>query len=1295
MKLLRGGQEAHNVILDKIKIKLNYFNLPIKNINCEYIYFIESKNKIKVSTIKKLKYLLGHNHSIKKNRIGKFFLIIPISGTNSTWSQKIKNILDNCGLNNIDKIERGIIYYINSNILTIQQWKKIENLLYDHTSEVVCRTIKQALKIFKQKDHPSSVKIVNILKYGKNALKKFNDQFQLALNDIEIEHLFTVFKQLKRNPNDAELYMFAQFNSEHCRHKIFNAKWIFNKNKYKQSLFEMIKNTLVETPKNVLSAYSDNAAVILGSMTKQFFSHSKTKEYGFHKEKMHIVIKAETHNHPTAISPFSGASTGVGGEIRDSGSTGRGSTPKIGWSGYSVSNLFIPFFRQPWEEYFSYPKHIHNSLNIMLHAPLGASEFNNEFGRPCLSGYFRTYEKYLKINNKIELRGYHKPIMLSGGLGLIREIHVFKKHIISKNKLIILGNPGMKVGLGGASTSSLSHHINPNFSSIQRGNPEMERRCQEVINRCCELKKNNPILFIHDVGAGGLSTTILEILIQNKCGAFIRLREIPNIEKNMTPLEIWCNESQERYVLVLNKNKLKIFHAICRRENAPYAIIGEITNSLKCIVYDEYFDNMTINLPVKKLYQHVKLTKIINKNLISIKNEKLDLSKIDLSDAIHRILHLPSVADKSFLITINDRSITGTVTRDQMIGPWQIPVSDSAVTVSSFESYYGEAVSIGERSPISLLDFAASARLSVGEAITNIAGVYIKNIENIKLSANWMIDSSNNLDSYKLYQTVKELGEKFCPDLNLTIVVGKDSMFMKTNWIDKNNSKTVSAPPSLVISACARVEDVRATVTPQLRYEVDNFILFIDLGNQYQGLAGTALSQTYQKIWNDTPDVRNTKKLKQFFYVMQKLLKKRKLIAYHDRSDGGLFVTLAEMAFSGNCSVDINLHDLGDNIISILFNEELGGLIQIQKKDYEYVLNVFKENKLENCLYNIGYAYSGDQFTLRNNEKILYEHSRTVLRAWWSETTWKIQRLRDNADSADQEHRLRQDTFNPGLRMKLTFNPKNDISAPFFLIRKFPKIAILREQGTNAYTEMAAAFYRAGFQPIDVHMNDLRFSSENILKKYNILVACGGFTYGDVLYGGSGWAKSILLNNKLRDMFESFFNNPNTLSLGICNGCQMMSELKEIIPGTQHWPNFVANKSCRFEARFILVEVLNSPSILLKDMQGSCIPISVAHSTGRVKFKNVKDLQMIEKLNLVTLKYIDNYGSTTELYPSNPNGSKHGIAALTNFDGRINIMMPHPERSFRSINFSYLSHNYAEEDSPWMRIFRNARKQIG
>uniref|UniRef100_A0A1A9UK57 Phosphoribosylformylglycinamidine synthase n=1 Tax=Glossina austeni TaxID=7395 RepID=A0A1A9UK57_GLOAU len=727
----------------------------------------------------------------------------------------------------------------------------------------------------------------------------------------------------------------------------------------------MIKNTLIKTPKNVLSAYSDNAAVILGSETKQFFANSKTKEYGFYQNNMHIVIKAETHNHPTAISPFSGASTGVGGEIRDLGSTGRGSIPKIGWSGFSVSNLLIPYFYQPWEEYCSYPKYICTALDIILHAPLGASEFNNEFGRPCLLGYFRTYEKYLKMNNLVELRGYHKPIMLSGGLGLIRDEHVSKKQIISGNKLIVLGNPGMKVGLGGASISSLPYHINPHISSIQCGNPEMERRCQEVISRCCELKKNNPILFIHDVGA-----------------------------------------------------------------------------------------------------------------------------------------------------------------------------------------------------------------------------------------ANWMIDSNNDLDSYKLYQTVKELGKKFCPDLNLTIVVGKDSMFMRTDWFDKNKRKIVFSPPSLVISACARVEDVRATITPQLRCDIENIILFVNLGNQHQELGGTALSQVYQKNWNNTPDTRR-------------------------------------------------------------------------------------------------YAYFGDQFTLRNNEKILYEHSRTVLRTWWSETTWKIQRLRDDVKSADQEHQLRQDTFNPGLKMQLTFNPKHDISAPFFLIKKFPKIAILREQGTNAYTEMAAAFYRAGFQPIDVHMNDLRFSSENILKRYHILVACGGFTYGDVLHGGSGWAKSILLNNKLRDMFESFFKDPNTLSLGICNGCQMMSELKEIMPGTEHWPSFITNQSCRFESRFILVEVLKSPSILLKDMQGSCIPISIAHSTGRAKFKNIKDLNMIEKLNLITLKYIDNYGTTAQLYPSNPNGSKHGIAALTNCDGRINIMMPHPERSFRSINFSYLSHDYFEEDSPWMRIFRNARKQIG
>uniref|UniRef100_A0A1B0C1S0 Phosphoribosylformylglycinamidine synthase n=1 Tax=Glossina palpalis gambiensis TaxID=67801 RepID=A0A1B0C1S0_9MUSC len=1057
----------------------------------------------------------------------------------------------------------------------------------------------------------------------------------------------------------------------------------------------MIKNTLIKTPEHVLSAYSDNAAVISGSSTKQFFPHPKTKKYEFHQERMHIVIKAETHNYPTAVSPFSGASTGTGGEIRDSGSTGCGSIPKIGWSGFSVSNLFIPYFQQKWEKFFGYPKNVYSALDIILEAPLGASEFNNEFGRPCLLGYFRTYEQNISNNNNAtKLRGYHKPIMLSGGLGLIRETHISKKNITSGNKLVVLGNPGMKVGLGGASVSSLSHYINIQTLIMQRGNPEMERRCQEVINRCCELKENNPILFVHDVGAGGLSTTILEILLQNQCGAIIQLRDIPNI-MNMSPLEIWCNESQERYVLVLDKNQLEKFHIICQRENTPYSVIGRITNSLKCVVYDQYFNKEVINLPIKILNKHSKLKKKINTKFYSKKTQIPNYDQINLHDAIYRILHLPSVSDKNFLVTINDRSITGSVTRDQMIGPWQVAVSDCAVTAASFESYYGEAASIGERSPVGILNFPAAARLSIGEAITNIAGVYVKDIKNIKLSANWMIDSSSEKDSYKLYQTVQELGEKFCPKLNLTIVVGKDSMFMKTEWFYKKHKKIVIAPPSVVISACSRVEDVRATITPQLRYDIDNIILLVDLGNKFQALGGTALSQVYQKAWNNTPDVRSTKELKKFFYIMQKLLKNRKLIAYHDRSDGGLFVTLAEMAFAGHCSIDINLHNLGNNIISILFNEELGGLIQIQKKDYEYVLNIFKEKELEHCLYKIGYAYAGDQFTLRNNEKIVYEHSRTIIRTWWSETTWKIQRLRDNPESADQEHQLRQDTFNPGLKMHLTFNPKHDVSAPFNLIRKFPKIAILREQGTNAHIEISAAFYRAGFQPIDIHMNDLRSNSKNILQNYQVLVACGGFTYGDVLRGGLGWAQSILLNNKLRDMFESFFNNPNTLSLGICNGCQMISELKEIIPGAQHWPNFIENKSHRFESRLVLVEVLNSPSIFLKNMEGSCIPVTIAHSTGKVKFRNDEDLKMSENLKLTTLKYIDNYGMTATLYPSNPNGSTNGIAALTNLDGRVNIIMPHPERNFRTINFSWRSHDYLEEDSPWMRFFRNARQQIG
>ncbi|BAC24283.1 purL [Wigglesworthia glossinidia endosymbiont of Glossina brevipalpis] len=1296
MKILTGKKTNSVLYLEKIIISFKKLKIYLNFINCEYIYFISHKKNFFKNTFVKINKLLKSRNFVLPNKEISYFIIIPRLGTLSSWSTKIISIIKNCGLNDINKIERGIILYYHSKNNISEELKNFLNKLNDKNSKFICKDIKEAIKIFKNEETPNKLKKIKILELGKYALEKANIDLNLSLNKTEIEYLFNVFKNLKRNPSDAELYIFSQANSEHCRHKIFNAKWIIDNKIKKYSLLSMIKKTTKKTPKNVISAYFDNSAIISGNCYGKFFSNPYTKKYNFYQKKNNILIKVETHNYPTALSPFSGSSTGAGGDIRDQGSTGCGSIPKVGLSGFSVSNLFIPKYHQPWEESFGYPKNICTALKIILEAPLGASSFNNEFGRPSLLGYFRTYEKKINTKNSFEIRGYHKPIMLSGGFGSISEIHVNKKNINPEDKIIVLGNLGMNVGIGGASSSSVKNYLNVESPFIQSGNPEIQRRCQEVINRCCELEEENPILFIHDVGAGGLSNSILEILHHGKCGGVVFLREILIGNNKMSPLEILCNESQERYVLILSKSKIKIFNSICKRENAQYYIVGKITNSLNLKIYDSYFKNKVVDLPVNIFFNKSQIKKIRkkSKNVCHIKKIPINKKNINLTDAINRVLHLPSVSDKNFLITIGDRSITGSVVKDQMVGPWQIPVSDCAVTTSSFDSYFGEAISIGERSPASLIDFNASSRLSLGEAITNISSMYVNSLKNIKLSANWMIDSSNNHDTFKLYKAVENLGKKTCPELDLSIVVGKDSMFMKTEWLEKKNKISIISPPSLIITACSPIEDVRLNVTPQLKSDIDNIILFIDLGDFNQSLGGTALSQVYQQIGDNVADLRDTKKFKMFFYIFQKLIKSNKIIAYHDRSDGGLLVTILEMAFAGHCSININLSKLGNDIIKILFNEELGVVIQIKKNDYNNVFSIFKSFGLNDYIYNIGYSYIGDQFSLTYKNKILYENSITTLRLWWSETTWNIQRLRDDPKSANQEHEVRGDFNNPGLDTCLSFDYENDTSFPFFITGKYPKVAILREQGTNAYLEMAHAFYKAGFQPIDIHMNDLRYSKNNILKEFSVLVACGGFSYGDVLNGGYGWAKTILLNNKLRDMFESFFNDKNTLSFGVCNGCQMMSYLREIIPGSKFWPKFVKNKSNRFESRIVLVEVMNSPSLLFQGMKGSYIPISVAHSLGRVEFKKHFHLNKLENSKLVVLKYVDNYRMTTEVYPYNPNGSKNGITAITNSDGRITISMPHPERHVRMVNCSWIS-NYSSEYSPWIKVFKNARKQIG
>ena len=1053
----------------------------------------------------------------------------------------------------------------------------------------------------------------------------------------------------------------------------------------------MIKNTFEQTPDYVLSAYKDNAAVMEGSTVGRWFPDQEG-QYRAHQEDAHILMKVETHNHPTAISPFPGAATGSGGEIRDEGATGRGAKPKAGLTGFSVSNLVIPDFKQPWENDLSKPNRIASALDIMIEGPLGGAAFNNEFGRPALLGYFRTYEEKVNSFAGEEVRGYHKPIMLAGGIGNIRAEHVKKGEIPVGAKLVVLGGPAMNIGLGGGAASSMASGKSKedlDFASVQRENPEMERRCQEVIDRCWQLGEENPIAFIHDVGAGGLSNAMPELVHDGNRGGKFDLRSILCDEKGMSPLEIWCNESQERYVLAVAADKLAQFEEICRRERAPYAVIGEATEEKHLTLHDSHFDNNPIDLPMNVLLGKTpKMHREVSSK--TVENQPLDQQGIQLKEALHRVLRLPVVAEKTFLITIGDRSVTGMVARDQMVGPWQIPVSDVAVTTASLDSYHGEAMSMGERAPVALLDFGASARLAVAESITNIAATNIGDIKRIKLSANWMSAAGHTGEDAGLYEAVKAVGEELCPALGLTIPVGKDSMSMRTIWEENGEQKAVTAPLSLVISAFARVEDVRKTITPQLRTNKGlSSLLLIDLGEGKNRLGATALAQVYKQLGDKPADVVNVQRLKDFYNAMQALVAEDQLLAYHDRSDGGLITTLAEMAFAGHCGVEVDISALGDNDLEVLFNEELGAVIQVADSQLESVRRVLKAHNLLGITHELGTVTADDRFEISRSSRKLLSEKRSELRGIWAELTHQMQRLRDNPECADQEFEAKKNPTDKGLSAFLTYDVNEDIAAPFINKGTKPTIAILREQGVNSHYEMAAAFDRAGFNAIDVHMSDLMSSRRN-LTDFNALVACGGFSYGDVLGAGGGWAKSILFNPQLRDQFSQFFANPNTLTLGVCNGCQMVSNLAEIIPGTENWPRFVRNKSERYEARVGLVKINEVASPWFAGMAGSHMPIAVAHGEGQVEFKFATQLAGLKAQGLIAAQYIDNNGNPTEVYPANPNGSVEGITAITNVDGRVAIMMPHPERVFRAVSNSWYPEDWTE-DGAWMRLFRNAR----
>ncbi len=1321
IKNLRGAPALSEFRVQKLLAQCEDLALPVTDIYAEYAHFAKLNAALTTDEESVLQQLLTYGPTIEEHEPqGLFLLVTPRPGTISPWSSKSTDIAHNCGLAKVERLERGMAYYITLNSdanLTVEQKVQLSALLHDRMMESVFSDFSDAEQLFASAE-PGKLTAIDIENGGKNALVQANIELGLALATDEVNYLFENFSKLGRNPHDIELYMFAQANSEHCRHKIFNADWTIDGEKQPKSLFKMIRNTHEVNPDFVLSAYKDNAAVMVGNKGGRFFPNPQTNVYGYHHEDIQILMKVETHNHPTAISPYPGAATGSGGEIRDEGATGIGSKPKAGLVGFSVSNLRIPNFEQPWETDFGKPSRIVSALDIMMEGPLGGAAFNNEFGRPAILGYFRTYEEQVNSFNGSEVRGYHKPIMLAGGLGNIRDEHVQKGDIVVGANLIALGGPAMNIGLGGGAASSMASGQsaeNLDFASVQRENPEMERRCQEVIDKCWQLGDANPILFIHDVGAGGLSNAFPELVSDGGRGGIFELRNVPNDERSMAPHEIWCNESQERYVLAVSDEQLAQFTDICTRERAPFAVVGRATEAEHLTVTDAHFEGneeleTPIDLPLDVLLGKTpKIFKDVTTK--TAKGDEIVLTDITLADAADRILSLPTVAEKTFLITIGDRSVTGMVNRDQMVGPWQVPVADCGVTASALDSYHGEAMSLGERTPVALLNFGASARLAVAESLMNIAGTDIAGsdgdrLNRIKLSANWMSPAGHPGEDAGLYEAVKAIGEELCPALGLTIPVGKDSMSMKTKWEENGSEKSVTSPMSLIITAFGVVEDIRKTVTPELRTDQggsneETRLVAIDLSKGKNRLGGSCLAQVYKKLGNETPDVDSPEILKGFFNAMQTLVREEKLIAYHDRSDGGLFTTVCEMAFAGHTGVDIDLTNIpskeaGDDL-SILFSEELGAVIQIRENDVDAIHAILAKHGVLDCCTDIGRINNEDTIRFTRDGDVVLENSRTYFRTTWAQTTYKMQSLRDNPECAQQEHDIKFDTEDPGLTAELTFDINEDIVSDLIVkdaqANTNPKVAILREQGVNSHVEMAAAFDRAGFIAIDVHMSDI-LAGKADLANFNGLVACGGFSYGDVLGAGEGWAKSILFNANARAMFKTFFEREDTFTLGVCNGCQMLSNLKDIIPGSEAWPRFVQNKSERFEARFSLVEIQESPSVLFKSMAGSVMPIAVSHGEGRTEFSNDEAIDAANNSGTVSMRYVNNYGDVTETYPANPNGSVDGITSLTTTDGRVTIMMPHPERVFRTVANSWHPDSWGE-DSPWVRMFRNARAFIG
>ncbi|MBE6382923.1 MAG: phosphoribosylformylglycinamidine synthase [Lentisphaerae bacterium] len=1276
MILLIGGDAYSPFRLDAIKDSIAALapELGPVGIEAKWVYALQmSYESFSVDDLKRAGVLLNAEGNCEPTvdeddpAYELTFFVTPRKGTISPWSSKATDIFRNCGLRSILRVERGIRF------VTTKPLPKVAfAALYDKMTEGVYRSIVDLFSV----DDPKPGRTYDVLGKGVDAIKEANEEIGLAISEPEMVYLAKSFKAAGRNPTDTELVMFGQVNSEHCRHKIFGAEFIINGKKMPNSLFGMIKNTHEKRPKDTLSAYKDNSAVVKGFKTDVFAIDPATNAYSFKTEQLEQLMKVETHNHPTAISPYPGAATGVGGEIRDEAATGTGSRTVAGICGFMVSDLRIPGYPQPWERvYAEFPTRLATPLQIMTEGPIGGAAFGNEFGRPQLCGFFRTYEGEVAG----ELRGYHKPIMLAGGMGVIRDSQVQKKDVKPGALIVQIGGPAMRIGLGGGAASSMMTGTNSealDFNSVQRGNAEMQRRCQGVIDACSYLGKANPILSIHDIGAGGLSNGCPELV--EATGGRFQLREVHNEEISMSPMEIWCCEAQERYVLALKPEARGFFEALCARERCPVAFIGVATGDGQLVLEDSHFGDKPIDMDIKVLLgkppRMVRNVKRVKKS-----HDATNFAGVSAQEAFMRVLHLPAVADKTFLVTITDRSVTGRVARDQMVGKFQLPAADCAVTTMGYKTYEGQAMATGERSPVALLDGPASGRMAVAEAITNLSAADVGNISQIRLSANWMAPCGDEGEDAILYDTVEEVGLKFCPALGVSIPVGKDSCSMHTVWTDSNgDSHKQVAPLSLVVSSFAPVKDVRLTLTPDLKPDPKGeptFLVMADLSNGSMPLGATALAQAYNQLGNSHADV-DAASLKAFFNAMQKIVKGKLALAYHDRSDGGLAVTLAEMAITGGRGIVAKLP--GGDALQALFNEQPGAVLQVAESKVGKVCDIFAEAGVK--AYVIGVAtLSSRQFDIFVGERQAIGTDLTFIRRAWSETTYRMQALRDNPVTAKEEYDNALDEFDPGMQFKLTYDP--DEAVPAAKVAKAPRMAILREQGVNGHIEMAAAFALAGFDCVDVHMSDL-IAGRVDLADFQGLVACGGFSYGDVLGAGSGWARSILFNERLKAMFKAFFERPDTFSLGVCNGCQMLSQLKDIIPGAEAWPKFVRNISEQFEARYSTIEIEPSPSIFFKGMEGSRLPIAVAHGEGRVWTDGWTP-------TICAAHFVDGRGQATTRYPFNPNGSIGGQTAFTTTDGRATIMMPHPERGFRACQLSY-NPGVFKVDGPWMRMFRNA-----